>query len=711
MWLLDTHTFQLHFFVSPSAVKEGYVILSHVWDEEEQSFQDLQNIHDRCKKSGENARSLVSPKIRHFCALAVRQGYRWAWIDTCCIDKTSSTELSEAINSMFRYYSLALVCYAYLKDVPAHGDHGTSGSPFRSSRWHTRGWTLQELIAPRIVHFLSSTWEYLGSKADLAPVLRRCTGIPVAVLRLEQRPEDVSVAQRMAWSAKRDTTREEDAAYCLLGLFGINMPTLYGEGKNAFRRLQEEILKNSRDTTLFAWGPFCELDDVVSGANEVSMVHGNRGEPTPHNLLLAQSAWDFVALHNHSPVRLGGPSRALDHVPSSMQGNGAFQDQHFLKSLRGGHDDEVMSLTATPTGLLTRAPVVKIGRQHFVDLSWFTTYTGEKILLALTRHDPKAHSKIPLFTIGCLAKDNRTGQLTPVRMVLVRADRSYRLARGGLWGRRKWKDVRIVHPNPSPPTSHSLYIPPNHTFSPPISLPEHVIMQGLGGENSNYWNVTVSEVPMPWSGLTPISLTFECPGLPGMVAILQYGKCTTGNAYDSEKPPISQPDLFWAKVHVGSRDAADLLTSTHICSQDHITEWPDLRKSFGLVGNHRIPGLISYPWTMTLTFTHLDETAGRLTLKHFAITKHGEPQIPSPLAIFPSENNLRLPADRSSVFGAVRMSTSSHGTVYEDYAKEESLRPLLERGSGRDRGSRMGERVFSILRSSVRRTRTGSLLV
>ena len=255
MWLLSTGTALLHYFVSPESVSDGYAILSHVWGATEQTFQEVQALRNGCIPPSCNPRDYVSPKIRQCCILAESRGYKWVWIDTCCIDKTSSTELSEAINSMFRYYALADVCFAYLQDVPdAVSEEGQVTEAFSSSRWHTRGWTLQELLAPNLVVFLSQGWNVIGSKAELASLLEECTGIPQAVLRLEQQLTDISIARRMSWAATRQTTRLEDEAYCLMGVFGINMPTLYGEGSHAFRRLLEEILKQSTDTTLFAWG-------------------------------------------------------------------------------------------------------------------------------------------------------------------------------------------------------------------------------------------------------------------------------------------------------------------------------------------------------------------------------------------------------------------------------------------------------------------------
>ena len=254
MWLLDTKTGQLHHFNSPEDVPGGYAILSHVWDEKEQSFQNLQRLCKLSAEIGTNPRDSASPKIREFCILAERHGHAWAWCDTCCIDKMSSSELSEAINSMFRYYALAEVCYAYLGDVPSDCSLTADQSPFRRSRWHERGWTLQELIASTRVMFLAKDWTLLRSKSELARLLEKITLIPTSVLLLEKDLSSFSVAQRMSWAARRVTTRVEDRAYCLLGIFSLNMTTVYGEGENAFRRLQEKLMKRSGDTSLLAWG-------------------------------------------------------------------------------------------------------------------------------------------------------------------------------------------------------------------------------------------------------------------------------------------------------------------------------------------------------------------------------------------------------------------------------------------------------------------------
>lgn len=196
----------------------------------------------------------ISAKIRSCCAFARTMGYRYLWIDSCCIDKTSSAELSEAINSMYEWYACAAVCFAFLEDVGDDQDPAAKESDFRRSRWFRRGWTLQELIAPQDVLFLSMNWHMLGTKEDLADAIEEITGVDRAVLLFEKTLDSVSVARRMSWASKRITTRVEDEAYALLGIFGICMPTIYGEGRNAFLRLQEEILRTIPDQTIFVWG-------------------------------------------------------------------------------------------------------------------------------------------------------------------------------------------------------------------------------------------------------------------------------------------------------------------------------------------------------------------------------------------------------------------------------------------------------------------------
>ncbi|KAI1157011.1 HET-domain-containing protein [Nemania diffusa] len=225
-----------------------YAILSHTWDEDEVTFQDMKGTDEVLHRKG-------YAKVKHCCFVARTSGFDYVWIDTCCIDKTSTAELSEAINSMYSWYIQAEVCYAYLADMPSYrADHLADGhSRLKQSKWFTRGWTLQELIAPSKVVFLDYEWKEFGTKSSLQQSISHITGIPVRILSEDDDLETASIAQRMSWAANRKTSRPEDQAYCLMGLFGINMPLLYGEGKMAFVRLQEEIMKVSDDHSIFAW--------------------------------------------------------------------------------------------------------------------------------------------------------------------------------------------------------------------------------------------------------------------------------------------------------------------------------------------------------------------------------------------------------------------------------------------------------------------------
>jgi hypothetical protein len=173
-------------------------------------------------------------------------------VDTCCIDKSSSAELSEAINSMWRWYRESTACYAYLDDVD-RSDH-TADANLAESKWFTRGWTLQELLAPSNLIFFDSIWTRIGVRDELATEISDITKIHRYYLGKDPSSiERASIAERMSWASARETTRPEDVAYCLLGILNISMPLLYGEGKRAFHRLQEEVMKQSDDQSIFAW--------------------------------------------------------------------------------------------------------------------------------------------------------------------------------------------------------------------------------------------------------------------------------------------------------------------------------------------------------------------------------------------------------------------------------------------------------------------------
>ncbi|KAI5924952.1 hypothetical protein F4810DRAFT_700414 [Camillea tinctor] len=299
--LIDTSTLRLTFV----ADKLPYAILSHTWENcKEVSFQEMVAInedpsHPASKKSGYS-------KIVKTCEIAKSQGIPYVWVDTCCIDKTSSSVLNEAINAMYRWYQEAQVCYALLSDFD-------SGCAIES-------WCLQELIAPKAVLFFDAGWNSIGSKADLTSLISKITSID----------RDVLVDSSSMGSVPRVTTREEDLAYCLLGIFDVNMPMLYGEGSKAFIRLQEEIIKSSNDLSIFAIykSPSKEVDD----RNDRRQSYCSLFATSPRRLY-------FPRVEMQVEVRHGLYSLPLNCKPSGV-GPGLYARVDVGLSL---HDDEEVS--------------------------------------------------------------------------------------------------------------------------------------------------------------------------------------------------------------------------------------------------------------------------------------------------------------------------------------------------------------------------------
>ncbi|KAI0753630.1 heterokaryon incompatibility protein-domain-containing protein [Fomes fomentarius] len=348
-----------------------YAILSHVWGKNEQTFQDIQALPSKCAP-GQTPRDIASKKIRKACELAERRFYKWIWIDTCCIDKSSSAELLEAINSMFRYYSLADRCFAYLEDVSSDKTFSMPEDEFKKSKWHTRGWTLQELIAPKLVTFVSNSWTCIGNKSHNAQLVEEATGVPVDVLLDPEQIKQFSIAQRMSWAARRVTTREEDEAYCLLGIFDINMPTLYGEGRKAFRRLQEEIMRQSPDTTLFAWGHRCTWEDLIYHRAE------DVAEAPDHHLFATSPS----LFHDCSQIRFVDPAKSLTESFSDT-------DKH----------DGYITFASTPHGVSTVIPTLEHQQQLLGHLGWVI---DRRFLFLLLQPLPSENilSKDKLYRVG-----------------------------------------------------------------------------------------------------------------------------------------------------------------------------------------------------------------------------------------------------------------------------------------------------------------------
>lgn len=217
-----------------------YAILSHTWLQDAQGEVTYANW-----KAGEyDRRSAGYQKLESFCRRAATEhSLTLGWMDTVCINKESSAELDESIRSMYNWYKSSTVCITYLAET-------TESQHMHADRWFTRGWTLQELIAPRFMAFYSLSWNRLipsggNDKRNryITGEILKATSIDVNDALLEQ---ESTISKKMGWAALRQVTREEDTSYSLMGLFGISMPTAYGEGaERAFFRLVREILKST----------------------------------------------------------------------------------------------------------------------------------------------------------------------------------------------------------------------------------------------------------------------------------------------------------------------------------------------------------------------------------------------------------------------------------------------------------------------------------
>lgn len=226
MRLLNCSTGKLVEFFGSIAPR--YTILSHTWGKDEVIFQEMASVASTAFTDGEEVGATGGArfdKIFRCCEQSLKLGIDYTWIDTGTIDKSSSSELPEAINSMFRWYKDAEVRFAYLADVNQTQSDITFEESFAKSRWFTRGWTLQELIAPQQLFFFNANWASVGTKATLQHLISETTGIGKRTL-LETDLFSISIAKRMSWASRRQTTRLEDLAYCLIGIFDVYIPLL-----------------------------------------------------------------------------------------------------------------------------------------------------------------------------------------------------------------------------------------------------------------------------------------------------------------------------------------------------------------------------------------------------------------------------------------------------------------------------------------------------
>jgi acyl carrier protein len=346
MWLLDVRTLQLEEFFGSNI--PPYAILSHTWGTEEVSFIEMKKPKYRMTAQ----RKAGFAKIEGCCIQAQRDGLSWAWVDSCCIDKRSSALLQEAINSMFQWYRLSSRCYVHLSDVPSGSE---AVRMLGKAQWFTRGWTLQELLAPQKMMFFAQDWIPIGYKtsfreeesqllspngyaekdkvysyANLTEQISTTTNIPIEFLIGKKGLSQACVAQRMFWASRRITTRAEDRAYSLMGLFDISMPILYGEGlEKAFTRLQREIISRTTDQSILVWYRreatsyrlLAESPDCFQNSGSVMQL-GRRGPSSA-----AAMTWSSFSMTNLG-LRIMLPVATKSHISSFDFGDSAEATLH-----------------------------------------------------------------------------------------------------------------------------------------------------------------------------------------------------------------------------------------------------------------------------------------------------------------------------------------------------------------------------------------------
>ncbi|KAM7186338.1 Heterokaryon incompatibility protein (HET) domain containing protein [Rhypophila sp. PSN 637] len=336
MRLVNVESLRLELFYGDPT--EPYAVLSHTWgkEEEELSFQNIQHLEEQ-----DTARRA---KLDGTCAQARKDGFKYVWIDTCCIDKTNAVELSEAITSMFRWYKSSKMCYTLLSDI-AEGQTDR----ISKSRWFTRGWTLQELLASPKMTFFDSTWRVLGTKSSLSGPLMAATHIPHHILTGIASLDSASIAQKFSWASTRTTTRPEDMAYCLFGIFSIAIPPLYGEGLTAaFERLQEAIIKRTHDDSILAWG-------LTEGRESNAISSKNKGLPAVSGGILAASPGAFrgcgdIVRRNRIDTRIRISEASWGTIPINihLQPGGGISDFSHVGYLSCGPKSDPSKVIAVP---------------------------------------------------------------------------------------------------------------------------------------------------------------------------------------------------------------------------------------------------------------------------------------------------------------------------------------------------------------------------
>lgn len=374
-----------------------YAILSHRWFDDPNSevlFADLSEIDESAIGPVKNSQYAGSDpsvkagfaKVQGAALQALNDGYEYIWVDTCCIDKNSSAELSEAINSMFNWYRNSGICYVYLADCAYYDSVTETGRiSFLTSKWWTRGWTLQELLAPSDLIFFTLAWTEIGRKDSpyLAPFISEVSGIEINVLNGTIPLKFVSIAQRMSWAAKRITSRTEDIAYSLIGIFAVNMPLLYGEGERAFLRLQYEIMKDSDDETIFAW-----KEEVVASNRSPKNAHVFHGLLAAHPSAFSES-YNIVQLHSDEAVLPHNMTNSGLAISFPLQNNGESSYIAWLRCVSLDFEEKIgIHLVKTTPGGFQYARV----RSN----EWFCDMTqGQSEYTSI--HVKKHHDQVPAY--------------------------------------------------------------------------------------------------------------------------------------------------------------------------------------------------------------------------------------------------------------------------------------------------------------------------
>ncbi|KAI0800480.1 heterokaryon incompatibility protein-domain-containing protein [Fomes fomentarius] len=567
MWLLSTDRAELHSFTDHTAVKEGYAILSHTWGHEEQTFRSMRELQEQCERTGENPRDCASPKIQNACILAEEDGYLWIWIDSCCIDKTSSSELSEAINSMFTWYSSSEVCYAYLEDVPSFRN-----SAFRNARWHTRGWTLQELIAPTLVVFVSNDWKRIGTKDRLSTLLEDITGIKREILTLEEPWSSQSVATRMFWASRRQTSRVEDRAYSLMGLFNVNMPTIYGEGHQAFRRLQLEIMKQTFDTSLFAWNNVAALE--VTDAHTPMTYDEINNTSTGVMSLLAPTPGSFSVDARYTPT-VSNPLQP--YLPWQGTGIGLHGPGPFGEL-------KLPCFSQSSYGIECSFPVFEAGGVTVAILLCDNSHSHLGLLLHPTP-DPVQDPTRKMYCVGYGFKSEKGSIFA--RIIAVGPD-YYNIRFQGQPVVVEWRNICIQIHDPAVKASNNSTringrlkgLVTGIDTEPPFRMPRWLLSRLSALYLWPYCaQLQPQSVPTESPLCTATAVTISCCNAQKKEAMyFHLGTCTSCPAGGGWRRGMPRQ---WASVEIVYGNNWDQPQNhLHRCADDHIEDWPDMTKEY-----------------------------------------------------------------------------------------------------------------------------------